>query len=150
LSEKISGIGALGMLVGSGTGAVIREPVSSPRRIARSMRICRTTRSCISPAALQRGEDVLTMSLRQDWDSRRQRSDEVLDVFGRFPGSRRILQERFERHPDHVPRSAAEAAGRPTKRTTQRGGQTDCDRVPFEDRIIDIAFVVGQLLSSLR
>jgi len=49
----------------------------------------------------QPGEHVLTMSLRQVWDSRRERADEVLDAFGPFAGARRRpVQERFERHAD--------------------------------------------------
>ena len=76
------------------------------------------------------------------WDSRRQRSDEVFDAFGRFPGGRRIPQERFERHPDHVRRPAAEAAGRPPKRTPQRCGQTDRDLIVHEDLRLCTAIVV--------
>jgi hypothetical protein len=56
----------------------------------------------------QRGEHVLTMSVRQVRDTRRKRADEVLDAFGRFPGRRRTLQERFEGHADHVGRAPAE------------------------------------------
>ncbi|PYR18127.1 MAG: hypothetical protein DMF95_11625 [Acidobacteria bacterium] len=58
----------------------------------------------------QPGEHVLTMSLRQVWDSRRERADEVLDAFGRFPGGRRTLQERFECHADDGRRAPAEAS----------------------------------------
>jgi hypothetical protein len=72
----------------------------------------------------------------------------VLDAFGRFPGGRRILQERFERHPDHVRRpaaEAAEAAGRPPKRTTQRGGQTDCNLIVHEGLRLCTAIVVQRI-----
>jgi hypothetical protein len=79
---------------------------------------------------LQRGEDVLTMTLRQIWHSRRQRTDEVLDAVSRLPvRRRRSLQKRFERLPDDVGRSPAEAAGRSPQRATQRSGQTDRDLI---------------------
>jgi hypothetical protein len=58
----------------------------------------------------QRGEHVLTMPVRQVRDARRKRADEVLDAFGRFPGRRRALQERFEGHADYVGRAPAEAS----------------------------------------
>ncbi|HYT66712.1 MAG TPA: hypothetical protein VEL51_09855 [Vicinamibacterales bacterium] len=49
----------------------------------------------------QRGEHGLTMSLRQVWDFRRERANEVRDAFGPFAGGRRgAVQERFERHAD--------------------------------------------------
>jgi hypothetical protein len=50
---------------------------------------------------LQRRENVLTMSLRQVGDSRRQRADEVLHPFGSFTVGRRCsLKERLECHAD--------------------------------------------------
>ena len=79
---------------------------------------------------LQPSEDVLTMSLRQVRHSRRQRADEVLDASGCIAiARRRALQERLERHADDVRRTTPQAAGGSPERTTERGGQTDCDLI---------------------
>jgi hypothetical protein len=52
---------------------------------------------------LQRGEDVLAMSLRQVRDSRRQGADEMLRAFGWLAVvRRRSLQKCFERHANDI------------------------------------------------
>ncbi len=73
------------------------------------------------------------MSLRQVRNSGRQRADEVLHAFGRFPGDRRCsLKKRLERHPNDVRRPAPQAAGCSPERATQRCWQTDGDLILHE------------------
>jgi hypothetical protein len=91
------------------------------------------------------------MSLGQIRHSRRERTEQVLNAFGRFTiGRRRSLKERFERHPNDIRGPAAQTARGSPERTTELGGQSDRDLIFHERLPLCTAIVVQRIATGKK